>query len=588
MKYIIVCLLLVVSWTMAEKVSAPAQVVGENPAYNDIIGPQPTTQLMTPEITELQKKMDEAMASGNYILAREYDRQISDLRNPPSDVNRTECPNEVHAAVPNGNDPVPFFWGTDRLICPGQLRDFAVDYDTNGTMYVVVSQPDSTLRLYRSTDHGVNWTNIVYYWHTPKDYYTKVGLVVTQGDSGFIHMYMRYNANGGNLYYIRASKTNPSGSFISGNIGATADTIDDFSICEDNYNPNYYLYCLYANEHRSGNANAKFLRSLTYGRTWVDTTDWGNAWDPSISFVSLTNLLTAQRLPTGVSISGYRIYFERNTYLGQPGAWGSTIGVAGDSFPAWRPSVAASNTRPDSLATVWILYTHSYNGTADLDMDYAYSANGGRTFTTGNHLDFTTAVSDLANVRQYRIYPNTYVDACFTNMNSTYTTSVVNWTYANQPTPSTWATRVQVNDAMASTGTGGMIIYSPHSSASGSGVIYPRFGPDSLCFDAPWVGIEETPQANLTRISINVTPNPFTNNITIGYQINKASAVSAIIYNAAGREVKSIANGNAEKGYYKVTWNGFDDDNRAVNNGIYFFRLKTDNETVTRKLIFTK
>jgi hypothetical protein len=403
-------------------------------------------------------------------------------------------------------------------------------------------------------------------------------------------MFMRHRLNGGDLYYIRASKTNPGSSFIAGNIGATADTIDDFSICEDNWNPGYYLYCLYANEHRSGTANAKYLRSLTFGRTWVDTTNWSNAWDPSISFVSYTNLLTAQRLPTGVSITGFRIYFERNTSFGNPSSWGPSIGVAADSFPAWMPSVAASNTRPDSLATVWILFTHSYNGTADYDIDYAYSTNGGRTFTTGSSLDYTTAVSDMAHVRQYRIYPNTYVDACYTNMNSTYTTSVVNWTWANQPTPTTWATAIQVSDpsVVASTGTGGMITYSPHSPSSGGGVIYPRFGPDSLCFDAPWVGVEETPQANLTRISINVTPNPFANNITIGYQINKASTVSAIIYDATGREVKSIANGHAEQGYYKVTWNGLDNDNRAVNNGIYFFRLKMDNENVTRKLILTK
>ena len=586
MKYLLVFVLMLASWAVAEKIDGPSQIVGENPAYNDIIGPQPTTQLMTPEITELQKKMDEAMASGNYILAREYDRQISDLRNPPSDVNRTECPNEVHAAVPNGNDPVPFFWGTDRLICPGQLRDFAVDYDTNGTMYVVVSQPDSTLRLYRSTDHGVNWTNIVYYWHTPKDYYTKVGLVVTQGDSGFIHMYMRYNANGGNLYYIRASKTNPSGSFMSGNIGATADTIDDFSICEDNYNPNYYLYCLYANEHRSGTNNAKFLRSLTYGRTWVDTTDWSNAWDPSISFVSLTNLLTAQRLPTGVSISGYRIYFERNTYLGQPGAWGSTIGVAEDTFAAWAPCVAASNTRPDTMATVWILYTHNYYNSGDYDLDYAYSTNGGRTFTTGQHLDFSSDDADYANVRQYRIYPNEYVNACFTRYSGT--TSNVYWSWTSKSAPTGWSTPLIINDAQASTSLGGIIEYSPHSSGSGGGVVFPGLGPTNLYFDAPYLGVQEQPNPTQNNPVIEVTPNPFARRVTIGYQIHEPTKLSLTVYDVAGREVKSLANENAIKGYYKTTWDGSDRDNNPLTNGLYFIRLKTDHGNTTTKLILTR
>jgi hypothetical protein len=589
MKYLLVMLLILTSWLSAEKVAGPSQIVGENSAYRNIIGPQPTPQLMTPEIAELQNKMDQAIANNDFALARMYDRQISDIRNPlPVNNVRPADELDVIAESPSGHPSLPFYWGTDRLIYPGEFRDFACDYDTNGTMYVALSTSDSVIRLYRSTDHGMTWTQYQAWYHTPKDYYTKVGLVVTQGDSGFIHIYMRHRNNGGDLYYIRVSKTSPS-SFIAGNIGALADTIDDFSICEDYWNPSYYLYCLYANEHRSGSANAKYLRSLNYGRTWVDTTNWGNAWDPSISFVSNSYLLTAQRLPPSVSITGFRIYFERNTSWGNPTAWGSTIGVAADSFGAWDPCVAATNTQPDSAATVWIIFTHDYNNSGDYDMDYAYSANGGRTFTTGQHLSWSGAYDEqFGNIRHYRIYPNSYVNACYTGINTTGTVSNVSWTYANGPTPTTWSTATIINDAMASTSVGGMLVYSPHAPGSGGGVIYPRFGPDSLCFDANWMGVEEQPPTNQNNNIVAVYPNPFANNITIGYQIANPTKVSLVVYDISGREVKSLINENANKGYYKITWNGQDNANNFVTNGIYFLRVKTDKENRTTKLILTK
>jgi hypothetical protein len=393
MKYLLVMLLILTSWLSAEKIDSPSQIVGENPAYNNIVGPQPTPQLITPEIAELQKKMDEAITRGDYALARQFDRRISDIRNPlPADNNKSNDELEVFTASDNGPSQLPFYWGNDRLIRAGELRDFACDYDTNGTMWVAISCPDSIIRLYRSLDHGLTWTYYQGWYHGVKDYYTKVGIVVTQGDSGFVHLYMRHRINGGDLMYIRVSKTSPA-SYIGGSIGPAADTIDDFSICEDYWNPSYYLYCLYANEQRTG-TNAKFLRSLTYGRTWVDTTNWGDGFDPSISIVSYNTLVTACRGITGSS----RIYFIRNTSYGAPGYWRLPVYVSADTFYAYRPCVAATNTRPDSLATVWVMYTHNYQNSGDYDADYAYSTNGGATFTTGEHLSWSGDVEDYINI----------------------------------------------------------------------------------------------------------------------------------------------------------------------------------------------
>lgn len=145
-----------------------------------------------------------------------------------------------------------------------------------------------------------------------------------------------------------------------------------------------------------------------------------------------------------------------------------------------------------------------------------------------------------------------------------------------------------VNEHPASTSLGGKLVYSPNSPGSGGGVIYPGFGPDSLFFDANWTGIEEQPPANQNTNIIAVYPNPFANNITIGYQIANPTKVSLVVYDISGREVKSLINENANKGYYKITWNGQDNANNFVTNGIYFLRVKTDKENRTTKLILTK
>jgi len=37
-----------------------------------------------------------------------------------------------------------------------------------------------------------------------------------------------------------------------------------------------------------------------------------------------------------------------------------------------------------------------------------------------------------------------------------------------------------------------------------------------------------------------------------------------------------------------VTWNGTDDNSNPVTSGIYFYKLETENQTVTSKMIMLK
>jgi len=585
MKYILVISLILASWAIAEKIDGPSQVVGENPENNIYCGVVHSNRLTTPQITEVQNKMDAALARGDYAMARQYDRQIVDLRYGNSEPIPPAGVPIPHGERASGSSYAPLLWGADKLVYAGALRTYACDYDTNGTMYVAVSASDSTIKIYRSLNHGSTWSFVYSVFHTPRDYYTKLGLVATQGDSGFLHLFCRHSYGNGDIYEFRIKKD--FSGYTHYYVATGNDTINDFSVCEDYWNPSYYLYLLYVNEQRSG-TNARFVRSLNYGKTFVDSTTWGNGYDPSISIVSNNVLLTTCRVPPGITVPlGRRIYFERNTSFGNPSYWRPVVGVAQDTFNAWQPCVTATNTQPDTAATVWVLYTHDYNNSGDYDADYAYSTNGGATFTTGQHLSWSGDNEDFVNIRHYRIYPNSYVNACYTVYYTTLTRDIY-WQWTSGTTPTGWSTEELVNDAPVSTSLGGIIIYSPHSPGSGGGVVYPRWGPDSLFFDANWMGVEEQAPTNQNNNIVTVYPNPFANNITIGYQIANPTKVTLVIYDISGREVKSLVDENANKGYYKITWNGRDNADRFVTNGVYFLKLKTDQENRITKLILTK
>jgi hypothetical protein len=52
--------------------------------------------------------------------------------------------------------------------------------------------------------------------------------------------------------------------------------------------------------------------------------------------------------------------------------------------------------------------------------------------------------------------------------------------------------------------------------------------------------------------------------------------------------VQTLFNGLAEKGETEISWNGLDNNNRTVANGLYFCKLKTKDRCETAKLIVLK
>lgn len=81
----------------------------------------------------------------------------------------------------------------------------------------------------------------------------------------------------------------------------------------------------------------------------------------------------------------------------------------------------------------------------------------------------------------------------------------------------------------------------------------------------------------------NSYPNPFNPETNIGFKVEKESNVELVIYDMLGRTVATLIDKKLGKGFHEVKWNASN-----LNSGVYFYRLKTDYASETKKLILVK
>ena len=88
--------------------------------------------------------------------------------------------------------------------------------------------------------------------------------------------------------------------------------------------------------------------------------------------------------------------------------------------------------------------------------------------------------------------------------------------------------------------------------------------------------------------SLNNYPNPFNPTTTINFSIQSNTKVNLSIYNIKGQRIKTLINSNYEKGNHFVNWNGFDEMGNSVSSGIYLYKLKTQDDQKTNRMLLLK
>ena len=117
---------------------------------------------------------------------------------------------------------------------------------------------------------------------------------------------------------------------------------------------------------------------------------------------------------------------------------------------------------------------------------------------------------------------------------------------------------------------------------------YFGIAPDMGAYEFGLVNTDEVIIQN-SKLNIQNYPNPFNPETTISFSTpENTENIEISIYNIKGQRVKSFKIQNSKFKIQKVVWDGKNENGRKVSSGIYLLRLKSNNETVTKKLMMIK
>lgn len=84
-------------------------------------------------------------------------------------------------------------------------------------------------------------------------------------------------------------------------------------------------------------------------------------------------------------------------------------------------------------------------------------------------------------------------------------------------------------------------------------------------------------------------PNPFNPRTQIAFELPGSGRVSLEVFDVAGRAVRTLVDGQLlPAGTHSVFWDGRDGSGRQVAAGAYFYRLLSDRESVTRRMVLVR
>lgn len=97
------------------------------------------------------------------------------------------------------------------------------------------------------------------------------------------------------------------------------------------------------------------------------------------------------------------------------------------------------------------------------------------------------------------------------------------------------------------------------------------------------------PEASLRDVAFaGATPNPAPGRTRFAFSLPTAQHVRMEVFDASGRRVRLLTDGDWASGHQQVAWDGADESGRAVHGGLYFARLTTRERTLTRRVAVTR
>ena len=108
-------------------------------------------------------------------------------------------------------------------------------------------------------------------------------------------------------------------------------------------------------------------------------------------------------------------------------------------------------------------------------------------------------------------------------------------------------------------------------------------------FGVPVTGVDPLPAAAPQQFELAQNyPNPFNPETVIRYQLSGVSDVELNVFNLLGQKVVTLIDARQGAGEYRVRWDGRDRRGAPVPSGVYFYRLESGQNSITRKMILLR
>jgi hypothetical protein len=110
------------------------------------------------------------------------------------------------------------------------------------------------------------------------------------------------------------------------------------------------------------------------------------------------------------------------------------------------------------------------------------------------------------------------------------------------------------------------------------------------CTTSIVLAVEEIDAGNMpTAYSLSQNyPNPFNPSTAIEFTLPRPGQVTLEIYDIVGRKVRTLVSEAVSVGTKRVIWDGCSADGTTVASGIYFYRIKANDFSETRKMLLLK
>ena len=95
------------------------------------------------------------------------------------------------------------------------------------------------------------------------------------------------------------------------------------------------------------------------------------------------------------------------------------------------------------------------------------------------------------------------------------------------------------------------------------------------------------PETRVAR-SLAVAPNPSPGGCNLRFSLSAPRQGSLVVFDASGREVRTLRTGGFTAGEQAAHWDGRDHDGRVVPNGVYLVRLQLDGDIEMRRVVLLR